>query len=226
MSPPASREGRAFWWRAARPLTARRWRPGRAAEHAALDDVAQLDVLERGDLEALGVVIEVLVDLVLVDEVREELLEVALAGDEHEDRRGALAGVVVDDDVEVVDLLDELLAGLLGEPQQELVEHEDDAAEALGAGVLAHALEAVAPPGVDAGVAGAAALVGEPAAGEALAGLRGAAGEGLEVVAAADDAGGLEALPDDVAVVLGLAADLGEDRVDVEELEGLLAAAA
>ena len=44
-------------------------------------------------------------DLALVDEVREELLQVPLPRDEHEDRRGALAGVVVDDDVEIVDLL-------------------------------------------------------------------------------------------------------------------------
>ena len=83
--------------------------------------MAQLDIVQCRDLEALRVVIEVLVDLALVDEVGEELLEVALAGDEHEDRRGALAGVVVDDDVEVVDLLDELLARLLGQPQPDCV---------------------------------------------------------------------------------------------------------
>jgi hypothetical protein len=50
-------------------LVARSWAAARA-----LDDVAQLDVLQLGDLEALGVVVEVLVDLALVDEVREELL--------------------------------------------------------------------------------------------------------------------------------------------------------
>ena len=50
-------------------------------------------------------------------------------------------------------------------------------------------------------------------------------GDGLEVLAAADDALRLEPLPDDVAVLLRLAPDLLEDRIDVEELEGRLAAA-
>ena len=111
--------------------------------------MAQLDVLELGHLEALGMVVEVLVDLALVHQVREELLEVPLPRHEDEDRRRALPSAVVDDDVEVVDLLNELLTGLLGEPEQELVDHQDDATEALRLGVLRHALQTLAPAGID-----------------------------------------------------------------------------
>ena len=46
--------------------------------------------------------------------------------------------------------------------------------------------------------------------------------ESLEVLAAANNALGLESLPDDVAVLLRLAPNLLEDGVDVEELEGAL----
>ena len=119
---------------------------------------------------------------------------------------------------------DELLAGLLGEPEQELVDHQHDAAKALGLGVLRHAREPVAPPGVDARIGRVTPLVLQPRAREALARLRRAARDALEVLAAADDALRLEPLPDDVAVLLRLAPDLLEDRVDVEELEGRLAA--
>ena len=186
--------------------------------------MAQFDVLKLRHLEALGVVVEVLVDLALVDEIREELLQVPLARDEDEDRRRTLAGVVVDDDVEVVDLLDKLLARLLREPEQELVDHQHDAAKALGLGVLRHAREAVAPAGVDARIGRVTPLVRQPRAREALARLRRAARDALEVLAAADDALRLEPLPDDVAVLLRLAPDLLEDRIDIEELEGRLAA--
>ncbi|MBK6520470.1 MAG: hypothetical protein IPG04_41685 [Polyangiaceae bacterium] len=142
------------------------------AEHAPLHDVAKLDVLELRHLEALGVVVKVLVDLALVDQVREEFLQVSLPRNEHEDGQGALTGGVIDDDVEVVDLADELLARFLGEPEQELVDEQHHAAEALCLGVRSHPVQALAPARVDAGVPCVAALVGEPGAREALAPLR------------------------------------------------------
>src|SRR5262245_45562362 len=94
-------------------------------------------------------VVEVLVDLTFVDEVREKLLEVPLASDEHEDWCRPLTRVVVDDDVKVIDLLDELLSRLLGEPEEKLVDHEHNAAEALRLRMRAHALEAFAPTRID-----------------------------------------------------------------------------
>lgn len=179
-------------------------------------------VLQFNEYE--GVVVEVFVDLRLVDQVREELLEVSLSRNKHEDGGGALSGVVVHDDVEIVDLGDELLAALFGEPEQKLVDHQHDAAEALRLGVFGHALEPLAPARVDTRVGDVATLVLEPGAREALLALDRACGDGLEVLAPADDPLGLEPFPDDVAVLLPLAPDLVEDRIDVEKLEGLLAA--
>ena len=79
------------------------------AEHSAVHDVTQLHVLQLGGLEPLQLMVDVLVNLRFVDEVGIELLKVPLTGDEHEDRERALAGIVVDDQAQVVDLLDELL---------------------------------------------------------------------------------------------------------------------
>ena len=79
-------------------------------QHSTANDVAQLDVLEFCHLETFGVMVEVLVDLGLVHQIREELLQVPLTCHEDENRRGALSGGVIDDQSEVVDLLDKLLA--------------------------------------------------------------------------------------------------------------------
>src|SRR5262249_14688319 len=85
-------------------------------------------------------------------------------------------------------------------------------------------LEPLAPARIDAGIGRIATFVLEPGPSEALLGLGRTRGERLEVLTPADDALGLEALPDDLAVLPRLAADLFEDAVDVEELEGRFAA--
>src|SRR5262245_15203140 len=90
--------------------------------------------------------------------------------------------------------------------------------------MLRHTREALAPPGVDAPISRVTALVREPGAREPFARLRRSACDALEVLATADDALRLEPLPDDVAILLRLASDLLENGVDIEELEGRLAA--
>src|SRR5438093_11419572 len=90
--------------------------------------------------------------------------------------------------------------------------------------MLCHASETFAPTWVDAGISGVTALVIQPCAGEALARRRRAACDCLKVLTTAEDALRLQSFPDDVAILLRLAPDLLEDRVDVEELEGRLAA--
>src|SRR4030095_12441347 len=80
------------------------------------------------------------------------------------------------------------------------------------------------PAGVAPPRARATPLVLDPGAREALARLRRADRDAFEVLAATNDALCFEPLPDDVAVLLRLTPNLLEDRIDVEEFEGHLAA--
>jgi hypothetical protein len=132
---------------------------------------------------------------------------------------------VVDDDVEVVDLLDELLARLLGEPQQELVDHQTMPPKPWALGVLGHALEALAPARVDARVAGGRG----PCSSSQLRAKRSRAW--IEPPAMASKSSrpptmlsASRRFQTMSPYSLDLAADLVEDGVDVEELEGRLAA--
>src|SRR5215831_6368631 len=94
--------------------------------------------------------VELLMNLALIHEVGKELLDVALHRDKREDRSGTLPSAMVDHDVEVVHLLSELLSGFFAEPEQELIDHEHDAADPLALRVLGHPPKPLAPARIDA----------------------------------------------------------------------------
>ena len=153
MSAPASSAGQHLLVvarRARRPPAAPPPRPSARSTRPA-HDVAQLDVLQLGHLEALGVVVEVLVDLALVHQVREELLQVPLPRHEDEDRRRPLrrslwSTMTLRSLISCTNSCPDFSA----QPQQELVDHQHDAAEPLRLGVLRHPLEPLAPARIDA----------------------------------------------------------------------------
>ena len=196
-----------------------------APENPLLADPAQLDVFELEQLEPAAVVVEVFVDMVLADHVGEEIADPALTSDEDGHGDGALAAAadaVVDEGVEMVDGADELVAGLLPEPQEQLVDEEDHAAEAHLLGVLGHSPQPLGPVGVDLG--GAAGEV-EVFARQLLLPLGAPRGALLEVVPVASDLGLAHLAPEGLAVALGFTAGLVEHAFDVQKLEGRLAAA-